>query len=67
MTHHPKNISRKRFQEITKKHTFTPNRECNCLTKLKRRDEAGILKIDQLVVAYHRQKNLQDLIYLLKL
>ena len=65
--YHLKDISQKWLQEITKKHCFTLNREVNYLTKFKRRYKAGVLKIDQLAVAYHRQKNLWDLICPLKL
>ena len=39
-----------------------PNRNGNSLSNYKRRDEDRTLKIERVTIAYHRQKNLQDMI-----
>ena len=60
--YHPLDVLRKRIQEIANETLFKPNRDKNTLAKFKRRDEAGITKVKKLTIAYHRQKNIRDLI-----
>ena len=57
---HPLDISRNELQKLVHKICFTPNKDKNCFRKFKRRDEGGIMKIQKVTIAYHRQKNLRD-------
>ena len=60
--YHPLDILRREFKTILHKMCFTPNKNGNSLSYYKRRDKDGNLKIDRVTIAYHRQKNLRDMI-----